>query len=81
VVVDNACIGRCAYPVFNSNESSIFCVSNQVAETLATTFLRYHLPEPACRPPIAVRSLKTFLNIHEKQNTENTEELHSLDEM
>jgi len=36
----NAYIERCAYPVLNGDESSIFCVSLQVAQNLATTFLR-----------------------------------------
>jgi hypothetical protein len=43
----NARIERCAYPVLNGDESSIFCVSLQVAQKLATTFLRDHQPEPA----------------------------------
>jgi len=45
----NARIVRCAYPVLKGDESSVFCVSNQVAQTLATTFLRNHLPKPARR--------------------------------
>jgi len=57
----NACIGRCAYPVFNSDESSIFCVSLQVAQNLATTFLRDHQPEPACRLPTTTSFRETFL--------------------
>jgi hypothetical protein len=47
----NARIERCAYPVLNGDESSIFCVSFQVAQNLATTFLRDHLPEPAAGQP------------------------------
>jgi hypothetical protein len=48
--VPNARIERCAYPELNGDESSIFCVSLQVAENLATTFLRHYLPEPAGKP-------------------------------
>jgi hypothetical protein len=54
----NARIERCAYPVLNGDESSIFCVSNQVAENLATTFLRYDLPESACRPTTKLASAR-----------------------
>jgi hypothetical protein len=48
--VHNARIERCAYPELNGDESSIFCVSLQVAEKLATTFLHDHQPEPAGQP-------------------------------
>jgi len=75
----NACIGRCAYPVLNDDESSIFCVSFQVALTLATTFLRYHQPKPACRPTTTTSFGETFLVSYEMLNTENTDELHLLD--
>ena len=68
----NASIGRCAYPVLNGDESSIFCVSNQVAERLATTFLRYYQPEPACRPPTKIGFGETSLSGHETLNTEDT---------
>ena len=37
----NARIERCAYRELNGDESSIFCVSFQVAWPLATTFLLY----------------------------------------
>jgi hypothetical protein len=80
LVVANARIERCAYPVLNGDESSIFCVSNQVALPLATTFLYDHLPEPACRPPTTTSFCKTYLNSHETLNTEDTDESHSLDE-
>jgi hypothetical protein len=69
----NARIERCAYPVLNSDESSIFCVSLQVAQKLATTFLRYFLPEPACRPTTKICFVETHLISHETQNTENTD--------
>jgi len=78
--VSNARIERCAYPELNGDESSIFCVSLQVALTLATTFLRDQQPEPACRLTSTTSSSETFLVSHETQNTEDTDELHLLDE-
>jgi hypothetical protein len=69
----NARIERCAYPMLNGDESSIFCVSNQVAQNLATTFLRDHQPEPACRPTTTTSSSETYLISHETQNTEDTD--------
>jgi|GEM_PF-5069881 len=77
----NARIERCAYPELNGDESSIFCVSNQVALPLATTFLLYYQPEPACRPTTTTSYGKSFLNSHETLNTENADELHALDKM
>jgi len=76
----NARIERCAYPVLNGDESSIFCVSNQVALPLATTFLRDHQPEPACRPSTTTSFSETYWISHETQNTEDTGKLHSLNE-
>jgi len=76
----NARIERCAYPVLNGDESSIFCVSLQVAQNLATTFLRDYQPEPACRPTTTTSFSETFSNSHETQNTENTVESHLLNE-
>ncbi len=72
-ITPNARIERCAYPVLNDDESSIFCVSLQVAQNLATTFLRNHLPEPACRPTTKISSSDTFIVSHETQNTEDTD--------
>jgi hypothetical protein len=77
-MIANARIERCAYPVLNGDESSIFCVSLQVAQNLATTFLRYHQPEPACRPTTTTSSCETFLISHETQNIENADKSHSL---
>ena len=74
----NARIGRCAYPVLNGDESSIFCVSLQVAPNLATSFLRDHLPEPACRPTTKINFGETYLNGYETLNTEDTDEAHEL---
>jgi hypothetical protein len=71
MIAGNARIERCAYPVFNCDESSIFCVSNQVAQSLATTLLRDHLPEPACRPTARLSFGDTFLISHETLNTGN----------
>jgi len=62
------------FSVLNGDESSIFCVSLQVAQKLATTFLRDHQPEPACRPTTTTSFSETFLISHETQNTENTDE-------
>jgi len=76
----NARIGRCPYPVLKGDESSIFCVSLQVTQNLATTFLHYHLPELACRPITTASFSETYLISHETQNTENVDEMHSLDE-
>jgi hypothetical protein len=85
----NARIECCAYPVLNGDESSIFCISFQVAERLATTFLRDHLPEPACPSDRVIRagqantktsSSETYLISHETPNTENAGKPHSLDE-
>jgi hypothetical protein len=55
----NARIERCAYPELNGDKISIFCVSLQVALPLATTFLRYYLPEPACRPTTTTSFIET----------------------
>ena len=78
----SACVQRPyrtrAYPELNGDESSIFCVSNQVALSLATTFLPYNLPEPACRPTTTTSFGKTYLSSHETQNTENTDESQTL---
>ena len=79
-ITPNARIERCAYPVLNDDESSIFCVSLQVAQNLATTFLRDHQPEPACRPSNKISSSETCLSSHETLNTEDTDESHVLDE-
>jgi len=70
----NARIERCAYPVLNGDESSIFCVSNQVALSLATTFLHDYLPEPACRPITTTGFWETLVISHETLNTEDTDE-------
>jgi hypothetical protein len=75
--VSNARIERCAYPVLKGDESSIFCVSLQVAENLATTFLRDHQPEPAW-PTTTTSFGETYLNSHKTQNTENAGEPHGL---
>jgi hypothetical protein len=64
--------------VLNGDESSIFCVSLQVAQKLATTFLRYSLPEPACRPTTITSFIETYLISHETQNTEDTDESQEL---
>jgi hypothetical protein len=40
LIFANARKARCAYAMLNGDESTIFCVSLQVAEKLATTFLR-----------------------------------------
>jgi len=79
LIHDNARIERCAYPVLNGDESSIFCVSLQVAQRLATTFLRNQLPEPACRLTTKTCLGETYLNSHETLNTEDTDVTHSLD--
>jgi len=63
----NACIGRCAYPVLNGDESSIFCVSPQVTEELATAFLHDYKPEPTCKPTTKLHFGETFLISHETQ--------------
>ena len=68
LIVPNACIERCAYPELNGDESSIFCVSLQVAQNLATTFLRttcrnlragYPLQYATWRPSETAMKLKT----------------------
>jgi hypothetical protein len=69
----NARIECCAYPVLNSDESSIFCVSLQVAQNLATTFLRDYQPEPACRLTTTTSFCESFLISHETLNTEDTD--------
>ncbi len=77
-IVANARIERCACPVLNGDESSILCVSLQVAQNLARTFLCHHQPEPACRPITKIRFGETYLSSHETQNTEDTDESHGL---
>jgi hypothetical protein len=64
--------------MLNGDESSIFCVSLQVAQNLATTFLHHSLPEPACRPSTKLGSSETYLIRHETQNTENGGKAHEL---
>jgi len=58
----NARIERCAYPELNGDEISIFCVSNQVEQNLATTFLRHYLPEPACPSERVIQASRQLQN-------------------
>jgi len=76
----NARIERCAYPMLNGDESSIFCVSFQAAENLATTFLHATSRNLPAGQPTTTSFGKTFLSSHETLNTEDTDKSHLLDE-
>jgi len=76
--------------VFSAFPTKPAFAGRQVAQNLATTFLRDHLLESACpsdwvirvgRLPTTTSFGKTCLISYETPNTENTDKSHGLDEM
>jgi len=59
--------------VFSVFPSKPAWTARQVAENLATTFLRDHQPEPACRPTTTTSFSEAHLISHETLNTEDTD--------